>query len=98
MIKLQGVFPPIATPFDSAGNLYRAKVLYNVGRLNQVGLSGYIVAGSTGESPLLSFDERIQLFEYVREARADGKLLIAGTACESVREAVDLVNRAAGIG
>lgn len=98
MIKLQGVFPPIATPFDSAGNLYKAKILHNIGRLNQVGLSGYIVAGSTGESPLLSFNERIQLFEYVREARADGKLLIAGTACESVHEAVELVNRAAGIG
>ena len=68
MIKLQGVFPPIATPFDSAGNLYRAKILHNIGRLNQVGLSGYVVAGSTGESPLLSFDERIQLFEHVREA------------------------------
>ncbi len=98
MIKLQGVFPPLTTCFDHAGNLYRTKVLHNVARFNDVGLAGYVVAGSTGESPLLSFDERVQVYEWVREARAEGKLLIAGTASESVSETVALVNRAADIG
>jgi 4-hydroxy-2-oxoglutarate aldolase len=98
MLKLQGVFPPLTTPFDHAGNLYRAKVLHNVSRLNEVGLSGYIVGGSTGESPLLTTEERIQVFEWVREARAEGKLLIAGTASESVAETVVIVNRAAELG
>jgi 4-hydroxy-2-oxoglutarate aldolase len=98
MLKLQGVFPPLTTPFDHAGNLYRAKVLHNVRRLNDVALSGYIVGGSTGESPLLTTEERIQLFEWVREARAEGKLLIAGTASESVAETVGIVNRAAELG
>lgn len=98
MIKLQGIFPALATPFDHAGNLYRAKVAHNIGRLNNVGLAGYVVAGSTGESPLLTYDERIQIYEWVRESRAEGKILIAGTACEGVHEAVALVNRAAEIG
>src|SRR5689334_12208416 len=98
MLKLQGVFPPLTTPFDHAGNLYRAKVLHNVSRLNDVGLSGYIVGGSTGESPLLTTEERIQVFDWVREASAEGKLLIAGTASESVAETVFVVNRAAELG
>ena len=66
MLKLQGVFPPITTPFDHAGNLYRAKLFHNIERLNDVALSGYIVGGSTGESPLISTEERIQVFEWVK--------------------------------
>jgi 4-hydroxy-2-oxoglutarate aldolase len=98
MLKLQGVFPPITTPFDYAGNLYRAKVVHNITRLNNVALAGYVVCGSTGESPLLSTEERLQMFEWVREATAPGKILIAGTASEGVRETVADVNRAAEIG
>jgi 4-hydroxy-2-oxoglutarate aldolase len=98
MLKLGGVMAPLTTPFDHAGNLYKAKVFHNVSRLNDVALTGYVVGGSTGETPLLSFNERIQLYEWVREARAEGKVLIAGTPTESVRETLDLVNRAADIG
>jgi len=98
VIKLQGIFPALATPFDHAGNLYRAKVAHNIARLNDVGLAGYVVAGSTGESPLLDAQERIQLYEWVREHRAEGKLLIAGTASEGVHETVALINRAGEIG
>ncbi|MFZ0592760.1 MAG: dihydrodipicolinate synthase family protein [Bryobacteraceae bacterium] len=98
MLKLNGVLPPLTTPFDHEGNLYRTKVAHNVSRLNAVALIGYVVGGSSGESPLLSTNERIQLFEWVKEAAADGKALIAGTATESVRETVCIVNRAAEIG
>lgn len=98
MLKLQGVLPPLATPFDHEGNLYRAKVAHNMSRLNTVALSGYVVGGSTGESPLLSTDERIRLFEWIKEDSAEGKILIAGTASESVRETLHVVNCAADIG
>ena len=98
MLKLHGIYPPIATPFDHEGSIYRAKVRYNIERWNRVGLAGYVVCGSTGESVYLAFDEKIQLFELVAEAAAPDKLLIAGTGVESVRETVALTNRAAEIG
>jgi 4-hydroxy-2-oxoglutarate aldolase len=69
-----------------------------VSRLNAVALTGYVVGGSTGESPLLSSEERLKLFEWVKEDSAEGKILIAGTASESVPETVGIVNRAAEIG
>ncbi len=97
-MKLQGIFPALATCFDVDGNLYKAKVFGNIQKLNQVALSGYLVCGSTGETPLLSIDERIQLMEWVREASADGKTLIAGVGAESVRETVRIANRAAEAG
>lgn len=98
MLKLQGTFVPITTPFDASGELYKAMLIDNVNRLDRVALNGYIVTGSTGESALLSTEERIRVYEWVHEARAEGRVLIAGTASEGVRETVDIVNRAAAIG
>jgi 4-hydroxy-2-oxoglutarate aldolase len=97
-MKLQGIFPALTSSFDHQGNLYKAKIFHNVEKLNQIALSGYTVCGSTGETPLLSIDERIQLMEWVREASAEGKTLIAGVGAESVHETVRVANRAAEIG
>jgi len=97
-MKLQGIFPALTSSFDYQGDLYKVKVFHNIGKLNQIGLTGYVVCGSTGETPLLSVDERIQLMEWVREATAEGKTLIAGVGAESVHETVRVANRAAEIG
>jgi 4-hydroxy-2-oxoglutarate aldolase len=97
-MKLQGIFPALTSSFDHEGNLYKAKVFHNVEKFNQIGLSGYTVCGSTGETPLLSTEERLQLMEWVREATPAGKTLIAGVGAESVHETVRVANRAADIG
>jgi 4-hydroxy-2-oxoglutarate aldolase len=97
-MKLQGIYPPITTPFDSSGNIYAAKVQHNVEKWNRTTLSGYAVCGSTGESVMLSAEEKIQLWEMVARHAAPEKLLIAGTGVESVRETVCLTNRAAELG
>lgn len=98
MIRLQGIFPPITTPFDASGELYRVKLKHNIERWNQTALAGYVVCGSTGESVLLSLEEKLRLWEWAAEIAAPDKLLIAGTGMESVRETVELTNRAAGLG
>ena len=97
-MKLQGIFPPIATPFDHDGELYRAKVRHNVEKWNLTALAGYVVCGSTGESVMLTPEEKCQMWEWVAEYAAPEKLLIAGTGVESVRETVALTNRAAEMG
>jgi 4-hydroxy-2-oxoglutarate aldolase len=97
-IRLQGIFPALTTCFDHEGNLYKTKLVHNVSKLNQIALSGYAVCGSTGETPLMTTAERIQVMEWVREASADGKILIAGVGTESVHETVWLANRAAEAG
>src|SRR5512143_3998326 len=97
-MKLQGIFPPIATPFDASGNIYPAKVRHNVEKWNRTSLAGYVVCGSTGESVMLSMEEKFALWEVVAAHAAPEKLLIAGTGVESVRETVCLTNRAAEMG
>src|SRR5579862_1232999 len=97
-MKLQGIFPPITTPFDHAGNIYAAKVQHNIEKWNHTTLTGYVVTGSTGESVLLTAEEKVELWEMVARYAAPEKLLIAGTGVESVRETVCLTNRAAELG
>jgi len=97
-MKLQGIFPPIATPFDSEGELYRTKLKHNLEKWNQTGLAGYVVCGSTGESVMLTAEEKLRLWEWAAEYAASDKLLLAGTGMESVRETVWLTNKAAEMG
>jgi 4-hydroxy-2-oxoglutarate aldolase len=97
-MKLQGIFPPITTPFDHNGNIYAAKLQHNIEKWNRTTLAGYAVCGSTGESVLLTAEEKVGLWEMVAKYAAPEKLLIAGTGVESVRETVCLTNRAAEIG
>jgi 4-hydroxy-2-oxoglutarate aldolase len=97
-MKLEGIFPPIATPFNADGEIYAAKLVHNVTKWNQTALAGYVVCGSTGESVYLTTEEKLRLFEMVAKHAAPGKLLIAGTGVESVRETVELTNRAAELG
>lgn len=98
MIKLHGIFPPIATPFDHRGELYRVKVQHNVEKWNKTPLAGYAVCGSTGESVYLTTDEKVQMWQWVAEFADSKKILIAGTGVEGVRETVSLTNQAAGMG
>jgi 4-hydroxy-2-oxoglutarate aldolase len=97
-MKLQGIFPPITTPFDHAGNVYASKVQHNIEKWNMTALTGYVVMGSTGESVMLAADEKVTLWELAAKYAAPEKLLIAGTGMESVHETVSLTNRAAEMG
>jgi 4-hydroxy-2-oxoglutarate aldolase len=97
-MKLQGIYPPIVTPFDHNGELYQAKVRHNVEKWNRTAVSGYAVCGSTGESVMLTTEEKLRLWGWVAEYAAPEKLLIAGTGMESVRETVALTNQAADLG
>ena len=61
---------------------------HNVEKWNRTALSGYVVMGSTGESVMLTAEEKIAMWELVAKHAAPEKLLIAGTGVESVRETV----------
>jgi len=95
MFKLHGILPPIATPFDHRGDLYKVKVQHNVEKWNRTGLTGYVVCGSTGESVYLTTEEKLQLWAWVAEYAGSDKILVCGTGMESVRETVALTNAAA---
>ena len=55
---LQGIFPPITTPFYPDGNVYFKKLEHNVERYSKTPVAGLTVLGSTGEAVMLSDEER----------------------------------------
>jgi dihydrodipicolinate synthase/N-acetylneuraminate lyase len=95
---LQGIFPPITTPFYPDGKVYYRKLEHNVDRYSRTPCAGIMALGSTGEAILLSDEERREVLKVTREAAAAEKVLIAGTGCESVSETLRLTEYAAGIG
>ncbi len=96
--KLQGVLPPVATPFTEDEELDLKAFKANIQRWNQTGLSGYLVVGSNGESVYLSEKERDQLLEASRETVAPDKIIMAGTGAESTRATIQQTRRAAELG
>jgi 4-hydroxy-2-oxoglutarate aldolase len=97
-IKLAGILPSLATPFDYSGAIYAAKVRHNVGKWNEVKLTGYVVAACAGEGASLDREEKVELWSLVAESAASGRVLVAAAGSESVRETVSLVAKAAAIG
>ncbi len=95
---LHGIFPPITTPFYPDGRLYLKKLEHNVDRYSKTPVAGMVVLGSTGESILLSDDERREVFRVARESAAPEKVLIAGTGIESAIETLGLTEHAAKLG
>jgi len=94
-MKLQGIFVPIAVPFDHHGDLYPVKVQHNIEKLNRTGVSGYVACGD--ESIYLSSEEKTRMWEWVAQYAPD-KVLIASTGMPAVRETTELTNRAAALG
>ncbi|HEV2487652.1 MAG TPA: dihydrodipicolinate synthase family protein [Terracidiphilus sp.] len=92
-MQLNGVIAPVCTPFEGNGEVHFDALRQNIAKYIDAGLKKFVVAGSTGEAPLLSGTEKRQLFQCVREA-ADGCVLIAGTGAESVKETLALVHQA----
>jgi 4-hydroxy-2-oxoglutarate aldolase len=96
-----GIFPPIPTPFDpDSGDVALAPFRQNIARLLAEGVDGILVAGSTGEAPLLDADEQRRLVGAARKELSDGggAWLIVGTGAESTRQTIALCRGAAAEG
>jgi 4-hydroxy-2-oxoglutarate aldolase len=96
---LGGILAPVTTPFDpTTGELALPHAIHNARRLLADGLDGLVVAGTTGEAPLLEPDEHRRLIAAVRSAVPRERWLLAGTGAESTRAAVALARAAAAEG
>jgi 4-hydroxy-2-oxoglutarate aldolase len=98
MKPLRGIIPALATPFDDSGGLAVDRMRENMKRYNDIGLSGYLATGSTGESVTLDRAEFEKVVAAVRETAAEGRILIAGTGVDSAAETISRTEFAAKLG
>lgn len=93
-MKFGQVITAMATPFDSDGEIDFQATTNLVEYLINNGSDGIVVAGTTGESPTLSTDEKVALFVHVVTV-ADGRAkIIAGTGSNNTRASVALTQQA----
>ena len=97
-ISLKGIMPPIATPFDAAGELHLGALVENLECWNQYNLRGYVVLGSNGEGVYLDEGEKVRVWETARRAIPADRLLVAGTGAESTRQTITITQKAADAG
>lgn len=62
------------------------------------GSDGLVVSGTTGESPTLTDDEKVELFRVVADAVGDRAAVIAGTGSNDTAHSVELTEKATDTG
>lgn len=94
--RLRGIIGPLVTPFDArTGEVSPVAFSANVRAHMEAGLSGVLVAGSTGEAALLDEGERRRLVEWARTVVPTDRLLLAGVGAESTRATISRARDAA---
>ena len=92
------VLTAIVTPFGADGSVnfdkFRELAIYLVDH----GSDGVVVSGTTGESPTLSDDEKLQLFAAAVEAVGSRATVVAGTGTNDTRHSAQLTERADELG
>jgi 4-hydroxy-tetrahydrodipicolinate synthase len=92
------VLTAMVTPFDETGAVDYAQVTALAKRLANSGSDGIVVAGTTGESPTLSDEEKIAVVRTVKEAVAGRALVVAGTGTYDTRHSIELTKEAGRVG
>ncbi|XP_068607436.1 4-hydroxy-2-oxoglutarate aldolase, mitochondrial [Brachionichthys hirsutus] len=97
-LDISGIYPPIATPFTDTEDVDHRKLEENVHKYATIPFKGLVVQGSNGEYPYLTEEERVEVVQTVRRSLPAGRLLMAGSGCESTRATVRLSEKMAAAG
>jgi 4-hydroxy-tetrahydrodipicolinate synthase len=92
------VLTAIVTPFGRDGTIDFERFGELAQHLVETGSDGIVVAGTTGESPTLSDDERLELFRVAVDILNGRATVVAGTGTYSTAHSVHLTREAHELG
>ena len=98
MTEIGRLITAMITPFDDQGNVDYAQARRLANALLDSGSDGLVVSGTTGESPSLTFEEKIRLFAEVKEAIGDRGAVVAGTGNYNTAESIEQSQEAEKVG
>ncbi|WP_251549167.1 4-hydroxy-tetrahydrodipicolinate synthase [Neobacillus muris] len=98
MVHFGRVSTAMVTPFDRKGHIDFAKTTKLVNYLIENGTESLVVAGTTGESPTLSKEEKLALFAHVVKVVDKRIPVIAGTGSNNTYASVELTKKAEQLG
>jgi 4-hydroxy-tetrahydrodipicolinate synthase len=97
-LVLGQILTAVVTPFAEDGSVNVDAFKRLCVHLVENGSDGVVVAGTTGEAPTLSDDERLGLFAAAIEAVGDRATVVAGTGTYSTAHSVHLTREAHKLG
>lgn len=98
MVQFGRISTAMVTPFDKKGHIDFAKTTKLVNYLIENGTESVVVAGTTGESPTLSKEEKLALFDHVVKVVKKRIPVIAGTGSNNTYASIELTKKAEQLG
>lgn len=98
MVRFGRVSTAMVTPFDSKGNIDFQKTTQLINYLLANGTESLVVAGTTGESPTLTKEEKLALFAHVVKVVDHRVPIIAGTGSYNTFASLELTKKAEQLG
>lgn len=98
MAELGRLITAMITPFDERGEVDYDEAGRLAKALVASGSDGLVVTGTTGETPTLSHDEKLGLYEATKRAVGDSAAIIAGTTTYNTADSVAISKEAEALG
>lgn len=95
-MELSGVLAPLPTPLtDDGSSISEVRLQRLLRRLQDSGVSGYVVCGEVGEFGAISYSDRKALTEMIVRATSDAPQVIVNVSTLSTVASLDLAQHAA---
>ena len=79
MVEIGRLITAMITPFDEKGDVNYNEAKRLALALVDSGSDGLVITGTTGESPVLSTEEKLRLYSEIKQAVGDRADLLVGT-------------------
>ena len=96
--RLNGVFPPMMTPFRADQTLDTDALIYNVEKYNETDVRGLMPLGSNGEFKALTEAESVEVVRLTKKYLKADKTLMVGAGRESSYATVEFTKKVADEG
>lgn len=88
MKKLKGVITALVTPFEK-GNVHYPSLEKLIEQQLKGGVEGFVINGTTAESPTLTHEERKKIFQFAKERVPQDFPLIFGSGSNSTAKSIE---------
>ncbi|HOB41443.1 MAG: 4-hydroxy-tetrahydrodipicolinate synthase [Limnochordia bacterium] len=93
-MKAGQVLTAMITPMNKDCSVNYPAAVELAQKLGENGSDGVVLSGTTGESPTLSFEEKVKLFSTVTDALGGQMTIIAGTGSNNTQDSIALTKAA----
>lgn len=94
MRQFEGLYTALVSPFNSNGSLDFKSLKKLVNYQLKKGVQGFVVNGTTAESPTLSFEEKKDIFDCVKAEVANQVPIVFGSGSNNTAQTIELSKKA----